>query len=232
MDVLRGLALMGILIPNICSFGLPAWAYGIPLGIPLPAFTGPYATINTVVWFTRWLVAEGKMLGLFSLLFGAGIILFTDRLEARAVANGVEIYLRRNMWLLLFGVLHAYFIWYGDVLFFYGLTSLVFLYPCRRLKVRTLLVAGVCVLVVDTVADPIIGYGAFSDIRLHRQVELAEAAQRSGHVPNAVQKAAQQAWAQEQAQWHPDRQAVAADLASMRGGYLAAQEAALPHVLG
>ena len=60
VDVLRGFALLGILLMNITSFGLPSWAYAIPLSTSLPVFSGPHARVNTVVWFLRWVLAEGQ----------------------------------------------------------------------------------------------------------------------------------------------------------------------------
>ena len=85
VDTLRGFALMGILIMNICDF-----AYGVcgtmPIrwGRSIQASSGPHWKVNTAAWFLRWVLAEGKMRGLFSLLFGAGVILLTQRAEARA----------------------------------------------------------------------------------------------------------------------------------------------------
>ncbi len=149
LDVLRGFALMGILLMNITSFGLPNWAYAIPLGTLLPVFSGPHARINTVAWMLRWVLAEGKMRALFSMLFGAGVVLLTDRAERRGGGDRVaDIFLRRNMWLVLIGFLHGYLIWYGDILFWYGVVALLFLYPMRKLQPRTLINAAAWLLLV------------------------------------------------------------------------------------
>ena len=51
---------------------------------------------------------------------------------SRAGIRAADIYTRRNMWLVLFGMLHAYLIWYGDILYWYGLTALLFLFPFLR----------------------------------------------------------------------------------------------------
>ncbi len=69
----------------------------------------------------------------FSMLFGAGVILLTERAERRGSRDIADIFLRRNMWLMLFGVLHFYLVWMGDILYYYGITALLFLYPCRKL---------------------------------------------------------------------------------------------------
>jgi uncharacterized membrane protein YeiB len=87
IDVLRGVALLGILIASLTSFGLPEWACLVPLSIAKPAFSGPHAHINTVVWFARWVSVEGKMRGLFSLLFGGGVIPLTSRAEKRGASD-------------------------------------------------------------------------------------------------------------------------------------------------
>jgi len=98
MDVLRGFSLMGILVMNICDFayGFPNYAY--PLSTVKPVFSGPHWKINTAVWFLRWIFAEGKMRGLFSMLFGAGVILLTERALARGAGiRAADIFTRRNI---------------------------------------------------------------------------------------------------------------------------------------
>ena len=138
IDTLRGFALLGILIMNISAFALPgAFDYS-------PFAMGPTSRFNVMVWAVRFVLFDGKMRAIFSMLFGAGVILLTGRLEARNKGEqAADIFTRRNMWLTLFGILHSYFIWFGDILYFYGITALLFLYPCRKLKARTLLIAGV-----------------------------------------------------------------------------------------
>src|SRR6201989_1269358 len=145
IDTLRGFALMGILVMNICDFALGMPNYLFPLSTVKPVFNGPHWKANTVVWFVRWIFFEGKMRGMFSLLFGAGVILLTERAEKRGAGVRVaDIYTRRNMWLLLFGMLHGYFIWDGDILFFYALSALLFLFPFRTVRPKRLLwTAGV-----------------------------------------------------------------------------------------
>ncbi len=138
VDVIRGFSLMGILLMNITAFGGPFWNYRSRSHVK-PVFNGPHWKINTVAWFLRWVVAEGKMRALFSMLFGAGVVLLTGRAESRgAGVRTADIFTRRNMWLALFGMLHCYLIWNGDILFFYGITALIFLFPFRHLKPKNL----------------------------------------------------------------------------------------------
>ena len=107
LDALRGFALLGILLMNIVAFGLHFSAYDNPTA------AGGSTGWNLGAWVAMHILAEGKMRALFSLMFGAGIILMTSRMEARGGVNSADIYYRRNLWLLLFGLLHAYLLWLG-----------------------------------------------------------------------------------------------------------------------
>jgi len=149
IDVLRGISLMGILIMNITSFAF-GHNYFFPLSTIKPVFSGPHWKVNTAVWLLRWVFAEGKMRGLFSLLFGAGVILLTARAESRGAGiRTADIFVRRNMWLLLFGMVHCYLIWDGDILYAYAICGLLFLFPFRNLKIKTLLWTAGVILVAN-----------------------------------------------------------------------------------
>src|SRR5438270_7677868 len=126
----------------------------------------------------RWIIFEGKMRFAISMLFGAGVVLLTSRMEQRGAADkAADIFCRRNLWLLLFGIIHGYFIWFGDILFIYGLTALIFLYPLRKLKPKTLLIAGACVLLALT---PIVIAQALDERQTFTKAEAAIALQRQG----------------------------------------------------
>jgi uncharacterized protein len=171
IDVVRGVALMGILLMNIGSFAGPWEMYINPLMV------GNHRTYNLVAWTLRWVLFEGKMRAAFSMLFGAGVILLTERAERRGARNVADIFLRRNMWLVLFGVLHFYFIWMGDILYWYGLTALLFLDPCRKVRFRNLFIAGLLVLAMGVGADI---YFAMDGVRSRREAQAALALQNSG----------------------------------------------------
>ena len=222
VDVLRGFALLGILLMNITSFGLPAWAYSIPLSTPLPVFSGPHARVNTVVWFLRWVLAEGKMRALFSMLFGAGAVLLTSRAEQRGAGDRTaDIFTRRNMWLVLIGMLHGYLIWYGDILYWYGLTGLLFLYPCRKLQAKTLIWTAASVLLVNTL---LLGGGQFAHPYFAQKKALAaDAAMRSGKTLTEDQIDDLKDWKSVQDDWRPPQKKIDEDMKAMRGGYLSAQ---------
>ncbi|MEO5953442.1 MAG: DUF418 domain-containing protein, partial [Chloroflexia bacterium] len=144
VDVLRGVALLGILLMNIQNFSLPGAAYGNP-----SAWAGDTGW-NLYYWVTNQILFEGKMRFLFSLLFGAGIVLMTGRAESRgAGVTTADIFLRRNLWLVLLGMIHGYFIWDGDILYSYGMAGLG-LFVFRVLSVKKLLIsAGVVFLLIN-----------------------------------------------------------------------------------
>jgi len=140
VDLVRGFALLGILLMNIIGFSFPGIAYGDPSVI------GGATGWNLYTWAINYILFEGKMRALFSMLFGAGIIIFTTRLEAHgAGVRTADLYYRRNLWLMAFGLIHVYFFWGGDVLYPYGLTAL-FLFPFRNVSPKWLIILGVLIL--------------------------------------------------------------------------------------
>jgi len=147
LDVIRGIALLGILLMNINGMGLP-FAYGDP------SIAGGAEGYNLNVWIMNEMLFEGTMRGLFTLLFGAGIILLTSRLEAKGAGiTTADIYYRRLLWLLLFGLFHAYILlWYGEILYPYALFGLM-LFPFRNSKVKTLLICGLTLICIGVVWD-------------------------------------------------------------------------------
>ena len=116
LDLLRGLAVLGILTVNIAAFADVSSAAYVPRpgGVPSPADSLAFAA--TLVLF------EGKMRGLFSILFGASLLLFVDRAEA-AGRPGARLQMRRLGWLALFGYLHFLLLWEGDILFLYAVAG-------------------------------------------------------------------------------------------------------------
>ncbi|UFH53774.1 DUF418 domain-containing protein [Spirosoma sp. KNUC1025] len=138
IDVVRGLALLGILLMNIPFFGQS-------FQLELEPLRHPGSTDYNVFIFITVLF-EGKMRALFSMLFGAGILIFIGRKEAIGGSNPADFYYRRLLWMVLFGVIHEYVLmWVGDILFDYAIAGL-FLFPFRKLTVRQLLMCAlVCV---------------------------------------------------------------------------------------
>lgn len=116
LDIMRGVVLLGILIMNINGMGL-AGAYGDP------TVSGGATGWNLTTWITANFAFEGTMRALFSLLFGVGMFIFMDRLEKKGAGiNAANIYFRRLLWLLVFGLIHGYLLlWTGEILYQYAL---------------------------------------------------------------------------------------------------------------
>src|ERR1017187_5090978 len=109
LDTLRGFALLGILPANVLVFGM-YFAAGND-----PTVAGGATGLNLASWALFRILIEGKMRCLFSMVFGASMILLTSRVEERSGATAADIYYRRNLWLLLFGLAHAFQLFWGDI---------------------------------------------------------------------------------------------------------------------
>lgn len=147
LDSLRGIAVLGILLMNIPYFALPSPAQFWDLVV-----MNEMGTINEKVWLVITGVLNGTMRALFCIMFGAGIILFTQRQEKKTpTVLSADFYHRRHLWLLFFGLIHCYILlWPGDYLFLYGCCGLL-LFTFRRLSVKGLLIAAlVCFLCMIT----------------------------------------------------------------------------------
>jgi uncharacterized protein len=100
LDVIRGVALLGILLVNVENFAGPEALHDIPVGTPIAAFSGPHAPLHLFILMLKWIFFEGKMNFLFCMLFGASVVLMTTRAERRGTGQQIaDIYLRRNLWL-------------------------------------------------------------------------------------------------------------------------------------
>ena len=113
LDALRGFAVMGILAMNITAFSMPEMAY------INPAVYGGSEGTDLVAWVLGLILVDGKMRGLFSLLFGASMMLVVARADAKQ-EGAASVHYRRMFWLALFGLFHFFFIWWGDILFLYA----------------------------------------------------------------------------------------------------------------
>ena len=136
LDLIRGVAVLGILLMNAVSF-----KFGLPPYLNLSA-GGSETWLDWAVGIFGEIFIDQKFMGLFSLLFGAGMILFIDRVSARG-RRAVALNMWRNTLLLLIGVLH-FMLWDGDVLMVYAISS-VFLITLRKLSDKALISVGVVV---------------------------------------------------------------------------------------
>ena len=137
LDVIRGVAVMGILVANLPAFALPAAAYFSPLA------AGGTAPADIALWFANFVLVEGKMRGLFSLLFGASMLLVIDRARA-AGDDPAGVHFSRMAVLFAIGLIHLYFIWWGDILTHYALCGAI-AYPFARFRTGALVAIGLIV---------------------------------------------------------------------------------------
>lgn len=151
LDLLRGVGVLGILLMNIYAFSLHGAAYFNPM------VDGGDAGAGLAVWIFTHIFADAKFYSIFSLLFGAGIVLFTQRLEAREVRPR-GLHYRRMVWLLIIGALHGIFLWFGDILLTYAWCGM-WLYPLRHKSARTLTTVGVLFLAFAILLS--CGFGLF-----------------------------------------------------------------------
>ncbi len=221
IDVLRGIGVLGILVMNMDNFGIPEALHDIPIGSPINNLFGPHAHLNLLVLIFKWVFFEGKMRGLFSMLFGAGVILMTSRAEQRGADKQIaDIYLRRNMLLVLFGFLHGCLIWEGDILFLYGMAGLLFLYPCRNMKPKTLLLLG------GFLALPVCTYfifiysGGVHDFSMSRDAAVIAGREQAGQRVSTGDKAIEQAWHTRLESQRITPETISTAMAAARQGYV------------
>lgn len=141
LDSLRGVAILGILLMNMPSFAF--------LTVD-PIVRNEAGTINYSIWrFVSW-IADGTQRALFSMLFGAGILLFMQSKErVQSIVSASDYFFRRQLWLIFFGLVNIYiFLWHGDILFDYGVYGLlIFVFRTWNPK-KLLIAAGVCLLLM------------------------------------------------------------------------------------
>ena len=134
LDILRGVALFGILLINIPFFAM-VFAAG-----ENPFVAGELSPLDYAAWRFNYSFVEGRAISTFGILFGAGIILSTQRQDRAGLPVAASFYRRYGI-LAAIGLLHAYFIWFGDILFSYAVAgAIVFL--LRKLPPKILLSLG------------------------------------------------------------------------------------------
>ncbi len=141
LDVLRGLALLGILLVSIWEFG------GFSTAEQNFYRTSPHGGNYTLLTAVS-ILFEGKMRALFALVFGAGILLFLQKKDHPTPLATSDAYIRRQLWLMIFGLFNAFILlWPGDILFQYGVVGIL-LFAFTRMKSNGLFIAAIfCTLI-------------------------------------------------------------------------------------
>ena len=178
LDILRGVAVMGILAANIAAFGLPEPAYFSPVAF------GTTRGIDLAAWAATFVLVEGKMRGLFTALFGASMLLVTRRAEA-AGDDPAAVHYRRMAWLFVIGMVHLYLLWWGDILTHYALIGAV-AYPFRRASTRLLVSVALLLIALQLVVFVEVG----ADLLAHPVGPLASAFGRPSQAEVAAELAA------------------------------------------
>ncbi len=142
LDVIRGVAVMGIFSVNVIAFAMIFPAYFNPRAY------GGVSGENFAIWLANYVLVDGKLRTLFSMLFGASMLLVIERAEAAGRSPARAHYARMAV-LLLFGLIHFYLIWHGDILVLYALTGMV-AYLFRNRATKTMLIWATCLTVVTT----------------------------------------------------------------------------------
>lgn len=206
LDALRGFALLGILTMNVIA-GQPGATY---MNAPV---AGGFTGWNYAAWLTGYLLFAAKMMTIFSMLFGAGLVLTSNRAAARG-RSPVGYFLRRTGALLAIGLLHAYFLFFGDILVTYALTSLV-VYWARNWSPRSLMLAGVLMLLPGIVA--MLGVGALYGY-MERAAGRVEAAKAAGSAPSKMDVDFAKGWDELKKEHWPSHEAIAAEERRHREG--------------
>ena len=213
IDVVRGVAVLGILLMNIIAMGLPHWAYDDPTII------GSRTPVDYWTWAINSVLFEGKMRTIFSMLFGAGVILITSRLEERAGRDTpADIHFRRNMWLVLFGAIHGYLLlWPGDILYHYGIAGMA-LFVFRRVRPRRLAILGAIILALQ--APKMFGL-SMQMTEAREGLARIEADKAAGKTQSAEDQKSEKEWRAFMAEQRPTGEQLKEEIDNRQKGYFA-----------
>tara|TARA_R110002072_G_scaffold36301_3_gene106996 strand:+ start:28548 stop:29855 length:1308 start_codon:yes stop_codon:yes gene_type:complete len=209
LDVFRGFALLGILLLNIIGFGLLSPSYSNPAFDLIGS-----SAANSWTWGTVEVFAEGAMRCLFSILFGAGVVLFTTGNNAK---SGWTHY-KRTFWLLVFGLFDAYLLlWNGDILVTYALAGAV-LYLLRNKSAKTLFILSGALVLLMSLQHLGMAVALKQASILHEEVMTADAAGQSDTVP-ADKRAAADSWRDFANDFTLDAESINAELVARTHNY-------------
>lgn len=208
IDAVRGFAVCGILLMNIVSMGMPGYAYIDP------SYWGRPDQADFAVWAINYVFADGKMRALFTMLFGASMLLIIEGAAAKPEGRSpAEIHYRRLFWLFVFGMIHAWFFWYGDILTSYAIAGAI-AFPLWRWRTRSLALLAALLLLMQ------------GGLNLAHHAQL-NALRTAATAPSATPK--------QRAEWEktiraavPDATAAQAEYRGYRGDYVDALNARVP----
>ena len=144
IDVLRGFALLGILIMNISSFAMPSMAYFSPVVYDINP-------LNHIIYSITHIIADQKFMAIFSMLFGASTILFINSVKKRE-KSPLLLFYSRNFWLLILGWIHSSYLWYGDILFIYALCAFL-LFFFKNITPKKQFILGCLIYLIPTFSN-------------------------------------------------------------------------------
>jgi len=209
LDIMRGIVLFGVLLMNINGMGL-ARAYGNP------TVSGGSTGWNLTTWITTNLAFEGTMRALFSLLFGVGMFIFMDRLEKKGAGiNAANIYFRRLLWLLVFGLIHGYLLlWTGEILYQYALMGFL-VFSFRNLSPIKLTLVAVVLFSIGALWN----YSDYTtDKKFVEDVALVKSYKLEGKTLSKELQEVDLKW--EEREWKRSSEGIAEYNTNMRKGYL------------
>ena len=211
VDMIRGFALLGILLMNIPGFGIN-WSVYYDVLIKGAHNTKDYYTVAAIFSFF-----DGTMRGLFSMLFGAGMILFTqNKHEVPGGPTVTEYYYRRLLWLVLFGMFNAFILlWFGDILYYYGLCGML-LFVFRKTNPKWLLIIGFLCIGIGMLKSQL----DWNETREKRHAYLeAVKLEKEKQKLTDEQMAARSEWQEIEKRSKPDTSISNRNLRKMRSGY-------------
>jgi uncharacterized protein len=176
-------------------------------------------------WFFTHLFFDQKFMSIFSMLYGAGVIMMMNRAAALG-APFTAVFYRRSAWLIVLGLLHGYFIWFGDILFHYALMGMV-VFLFRKASPRKLITIA-CLLLPVTL---LINYGSsFYVEELQAEVATIEQLQSQGTALDEEQQEKLEAWEEIRAVFAPSAEDIEAEVTAYKGTYVDALAQRAPFV--
>jgi uncharacterized protein len=199
LDIIRGVAVMGIFSVNIVAFAMIEAAYLNP-----PAYGGDSGA-NLLLWAANLIVIDGKMRSLFSILFGASMLLVIERAAASGISS-LRIHMARMAVLFAIGMIHYHLIWFGDILHLYAAVGVI-AYLFRNRSPRALMRWAIGFTILHLLI--------FSGITAY-VVQLDQAAHSPGATAAAIRE-----WNDMGGSFYPSAKTIAKDLALHHAGFSA-----------